>query len=808
MHQKSVIPKQYENLYNSILNAVVRKSEAFKPMNKPAFAIVDESQKPKDIQYDCYFFCTFIAGMPKPSWEKFRAKRELIGITENAWSRAKKTGFTALNFAQNAFEYGAKYSNVNLKHYLAAYIKYSKGEGANLFGIKSFDDSVDLLLKECRLEGGAKLSICGESSDASDLDNNDQLIYKKLEGYFERPEILSKIIDYVSEPTQKRGHISIKGEAGTGKSSIMARVVSELMQSPNIDCFYHFISEGHTTGKTIGFIDNICRKLCQKYALVDLHGKIDEIISADSHLQQLFIEKLFNNISRSSLEGDAKKKLVIMIDALDEVSPDDPSSVGGSTNIFFIPENVPDNIFIITSSRNNKGQSYHCDALNIYLNKNDPIHTGDIKRYITHQIQNNQVIAQWIIDQSWDNTNKTREDQFFDLLCDKSGYLFIYLHFFFTELTLNPDSYDINNIPQGIKKYYERQLKRLLGKACDNLYQRKMIIAALCDLRPDVSLQRLLAFCGIDNDIYDRIISIWVELTLIEKIIEEDYIYIKIAHLSFFEFLSKLDDVKRLLSPEEPFQRLLQSTLQDITLNKALGRFAYRKVFPIKFKIETISLLFRSARKSSNFQTLIDIIPNREFCEECIALGLDSNLIVSFINTYEDLIFIKKSTEAAAFYDHFIDNIVLNSDPIIIKKDFENHIIGQFGRKAVLKYRKNKTTEGSLNRMKSIREKHLSKAYTDGHDEDDLNDFSTQELIDYTGSIRERYRDQDFLAAALRENKRILNRYCDLIENDPLITYTNIEQLEYEQGYIHFFCLLYTSPSPRDRTRSRMPSSA
>ena len=25
---------------------------------------------------------------------------------------------------------------------------------------------------------------------------------------------------------------------------------------------------------------------------------------------------------------------------------------------------------------------------------------------------------------------------------------------------------------------------------------------------------------------------------------------------------------------------------------------------------------------------------------------------------------------------------------------------------------------------------------------------------------------------------------------------------------IHYFCLLYTSPSPRDRTRSRMPSSA
>ena len=28
------------------------------------------------------------------------------------------------------------------------------------------------------------------------------------------------------------------------------------------------------------------------------------------------------------------------------------------------------------------------------------------------------------------------------------------------------------------------------------------------------------------------------------------------------------------------------------------------------------------------------------------------------------------------------------------------------------------------------------------------------------------------------------------------------------RGQVFYFCLLYTSPSPRDRTRSRMPSSA
>ena len=36
-----------------------------------------------------------------------------------------------------------------------------------------------------------------------------------------------------------------------------------------------------------------------------------------------------------------------------------------------------------------------------------------------------------------------------------------------------------------------------------------------------------------------------------------------------------------------------------------------------------------------------------------------------------------------------------------------------------------------------------------------------------------------------------------------------IEKAEAEKFYkVHETCLLYTSPSPRDRTRSRMPSSA
>ena len=39
-------------------------------------------------------------------------------------------------------------------------------------------------------------------------------------------------------------------------------------------------------------------------------------------------------------------------------------------------------------------------------------------------------------------------------------------------------------------------------------------------------------------------------------------------------------------------------------------------------------------------------------------------------------------------------------------------------------------------------------------------------------------------------------------------SYPEIEEFVFVHGHLHIPCLLYTSPSPRDRTRSRMPSSA
>ena len=63
-----------------------------------------------------------------------------------------------------------------------------------------------------------------------------------------------------------------------------------------------------------------------------------------------------------------------------------------------------------------------------------------------------------------------------------------------------------------------------------------------------------------------------------------------------------------------------------------------------------------------------------------------------------------------------------------------------------------------------------------------------------------------------KEGKEIAVRdfYQFMVDNPSAYPKTSLASIEdFEQAFrAHAACLLYTSPSPRDRTRSRMPSSA
>ena len=56
------------------------------------------------------------------------------------------------------------------------------------------------------------------------------------------------------------------------------------------------------------------------------------------------------------------------------------------------------------------------------------------------------------------------------------------------------------------------------------------------------------------------------------------------------------------------------------------------------------------------------------------------------------------------------------------------------------------------------------------------------------------------------DNQRQILQSIETIKNELNFTFQN--DLKEEQDTYNYFCLLYTSPSPRDGLLSRMPSSA
>ena len=88
-----------------------------------------------------------------------------------------------------------------------------------------------------------------------------------------------------------------------------------------------------------------------------------------------------------------------------------------------------------------------------------------------------------------------------------------------------------------------------------------------------------------------------------------------------------------------------------------------------------------------------------------------------------------------------------------------------------------------------------------------INFINSNQLVDYTiFSNGTASKSDDF---GFRINKK---NHVDALSLNIELPYANkansIEKLNLLLGYLHESCLLYTSPSPRDRTRSRMPSSA
>lgn len=251
--------------------------------------------------------------------------------------------------------------------------------------------------------------------------------------FFERKYIFQEIDIFLNK--NNCGFITVRGEAGAGKSAILANAVQKYKNSEKLYCVYFFISTGSGFNDTVNFIESLYKQLDRIYDLSSLKESYSNLSNATGHSRYgYFLKELIETVAIQK-----EKKLLIIVDALDEIFGNDPTKVRSETNLLYIPKELPQNVFFLISSRNSRQQNYKGAILELSLEKDQLHQQQDIRGYIKKQTEREDV-------KKWIQKNKLATEAFIELLCEKCEYRFIYLFHVFQDIS----EFDKDSLPNGI----------------------------------------------------------------------------------------------------------------------------------------------------------------------------------------------------------------------------------------------------------------------------------------------------------------------------------------------------------------------
>ena len=165
---------------------------------------------------------------------------------------------------------------------------------------------------------------------------------------------------------------------------------------------------------------------------------------------------------------------------------------------------------------------------------------------------------------------------------------------------------------------------------------------------------------------------------------------------------------------------------------------------------------------------------------------------------------ISNATDATIKLKHIAasgkEKIELNDPKIEVKIDRESGDIGIFRKLVITENPDNLNTEISLTDAYNLGEENKSKQ---------LGDVVLQTLPSFDFGRIAAQTAKQVISFNVREAERE-RQFNDFVDKKDTILSGIVKRLEFGNVIIDLgrTCLLYTSPSPRDRTRSRMPSSA
>ena len=167
------------------------------------------------------------------------------------------------------------------------------------------------------------------------LSDHQGFIQDRLESFVGRQAELEIIKQRISEKLQTGGYVTITGQAGQGKSSIIAKIVSEYIED---NIAHHFIPFNPGPDHQIILLRDLMARLILKHNLSDLY------VASESRaaLRDYFPKVLADIVERGEQE-------VIFVDGLDQLKEDSD----GERDLSFLPNDPPKGIVFVLGTRPN-----------------------------------------------------------------------------------------------------------------------------------------------------------------------------------------------------------------------------------------------------------------------------------------------------------------------------------------------------------------------------------------------------------------------------------------------------------------------
>ena len=338
----------------------------------------------------------------------------------------------------------------------------------------------------------------------------ESLIAEKIKTFCGRRFVFDTFQQFLIE--NPHGYFTVIGDAGMGKSSIVAKYVSE-HKSP---CYFNILVEGRNRPEL--FLKSIRRQLIDRYQLPN---------SEDADFPTL--------LTKVAGKLPAGERLVIAIDALDEVAQE------AGENLLHLPTTLPDRVYFLLTRRpynlGKKRLSVSPGVLVTDLDLRDEKYANynqdDIKEYIGFVINTDSEYNNGL--RNWIQSRSIADTAFVEQLADKSENNFMYLRYVLPAIAKGDyNDLSLKQLPDGLQEYYQNHWVRM-GLEAKPGQLMEIVLYILLEIGTPIDCEMIAGIAKEDECDVKAVLDEWVEY-LKKQNVDGEICY-GIYHASFLDFL-------------------------------------------------------------------------------------------------------------------------------------------------------------------------------------------------------------------------------------------------------------------------------